>query len=285
MNSPASLHRRNDTDIVTRIVGPFACHCSGCGINPAGAYVTTPLIGLGVIPQSGSPGSSHLLDSILAFDKAEAETANITQTNLVQVSSFNGPNGLLLGYDLLSQPLSPHLLLPSNSCNVLDAAPLFATTRALYGTISAPRFPIAPGQHILCAYKTLCLNGPCRLYGALAVAIPADRTRNADLFLEDHGTLQEASNDTAQERAVLERLVDATQQIGDNLRVEYQTVLVGFRSCIVPSGEVGCVLTAAPYIHLAQRAIPQGKPELLLEMTLPEWEQATSADWLSHQVP
>lgn len=260
---------------------------------PTQAYVTTPLIGLGVAPRTGSRGSSSLLDQIVAFDRAEADTANITQTNLVTVSSFNGLQGLLWGYDLVPQPLRRHPCLSAEAFpHVYDAQPLLDATLALYGTVREPRFPIAPGQHVLCACKTLYWEGPCRLYGALAVAIAADRSKNADLFMEDHGTLEDygrwedhgtlgegfhEQNQHEQEGAVLERLIDAVGQISDNLDVRYEKVFVGFRARAVPAGEIGCVLTAAPYIHLAQDAILHDDPERLTHLSLADWQQAVHA--------
>jgi len=189
------------------------------------------------------------------------------------VSSFNGPQGLLWGYDLLPQPFAAHPL--ASDPRVRSAQPLLDATTALYGTISSPRFPIMPGQHVLCAYKTGYQNGPCVLYGALAVAIAADRQRNADLFLEDYGPLADGQDEERsgvgeadRERAVLEHLIDAVDRIRDNLRVEYSAIFVGFRACRVRAGEVGCVLTAAPYVHLARSAVPYGQLELLPSMPL-----------------
>lgn len=268
--------------ILPRIVGPFPSHCCACGMQPEDAYVTTPLIGIGVAPRQGHPARSETLDRIVAFDRAEASSANITQTNLVTVSSFNGPQGLLWGYDLLPQPLIAHPL--ASDPRVRSAQPLMDATAALYGTITSPRFPIMPGQHVLCAYKTGYQNGPCVLYGALAIAIAVDRQRNADLFLEDHGTLADGYDEKSsgvgeadREAAVLEHLIDAVDRIGDNLRVEYSAIFFGFRACPVRTGEVGCVLTAAPYVHLARSAVPYGQLELLPSMPLGEWQQITCA--------
>ena len=64
---------------------------------PTDAYIAAPLIAFGVTPRL----ASETLTKIVAFDRAEASFANITQTNMVQVSSFNGLNGILLGFDLL----------------------------------------------------------------------------------------------------------------------------------------------------------------------------------------
>ena len=270
--------------LLQRVIGSFDRYCCGCGMQPTDAYVTTPLISTGVTTLQCSHSGSQLLDHIIAFDRAEASFANITQTNMIAVSSFNGLHGLLLGYDILPQRLAAHPLLGSKTgLDIYDAEPLFAATQALYGTIAHQRFPIAPGQHILCAYKTLYRNGPCVLYGALAVAIAKDRDGNADLFMEDHGILVGTNSEAAnaeQESAVLHNLIDAVGKIGDNLAVQYHQIFIGFRSCVVEAGEVGCVLTAVPYIRLAQKAVPGNQPELLHQMSLQQWEEATQPYFL-----
>ncbi len=191
--------RKKVAEIIPRIVGPFKRYCSACGMQPTDAYVTTPLIGIGVTKRTCSHSGSRLLDDIIAFNRAEAGAANITQTNLVAVSSFNGLQGLLWGYDLLPQPLRRHPCLPAQVYpHVYDVRPVTEATQALYGTVTAPRFPVAPGQHLLCAYKTCHHDGPSVIYGALAIAIAADRSRHADLFLEDHGTLVGTHNQSAE---------------------------------------------------------------------------------------
>jgi histidine decarboxylase len=211
-----------------------------------------------------------VLANTVAFDRAEGETANITQTNMVCVSSFCGLQGLLLGHDLLIGDVRPHPLLGEE--RFCDAAPLFAATRALFGTVKDKRFPIAPGQHTLCAAKSFYSRGPCELYGALAVAIPEDRSVSADLFLEDHGTLPAVGDREQAKRCVLYRLADTVDQIGDNLGVTYCRIYLGIRSRRVAASEVGCALTAAPYILLARAAVPAGGVIELTRTPCAAWE-------------
>src|SRR5579863_6199157 len=101
---------RATATILPRVIGPFEQYCSSCGMTPGSTYITAPLIGIGVARLACSCPGSPMLDYTIAFDRAEGAAANITQTNLITVSSFNGPQGLLLGYDLLRQPLCPHPL-------------------------------------------------------------------------------------------------------------------------------------------------------------------------------
>ena len=147
--------------LLPRVIGPFDSYCSSSGLLPTSAYITAPLIATGLASMECSHSGSKLLDQIIAFDRAEASFANITQTNMVTVSSFNGLSGLILGYDLLKQELKPFPVLdPERYPNVFNAEPLFQATQALFGTIRDKRFPIAPGQHLLCAYKSLYKDTP-----------------------------------------------------------------------------------------------------------------------------
>jgi len=273
---------KNVSHILPNVVSPFDHYCSASGMQPIDAYVTTPLIATGVAPLNSSQNG---LDKIVAFDRAEGELANITQINMVTVSSFNGLNGVVLGYDILPQELQRHSLVNSALYpHVYDATPLFEATQALYGTVQEQRFPIRPGQHVLCASKTFYHVGPCVIYSALALAIAEDRSRNADLYMEDPGLLS-ADYDThvseEQQAAVIERLIHSVEQISQNLGVRYEKVFVGFKYRHVKAGEVGCAIAAAPYIHLARNAIPHGDPQLLQEMTLHQWQEAVAGQFFT----
>lgn len=261
---------RNAARIINTCVGSYENWCASAGILPGGSYIATPLIGFGLCADEAEI-SSPMLQSIVAFDRAESSTANLTQTNLIRVSSFCGVNGLLWGYDLARQPLQPHSSLSHDSFDVHDLTPLCEATQTLLGTVKEPRFSIAPGEHLVCAYKSHTVRGACRLYGAMAIAIAADRSRHADLFMEDHGVL--ASEES--EDRMLRHLLRSVEQVGANLRVEYSKVFIGLRSWWVPEGHVGCVLTAAPYLHLARNAVPR-QPADLLGMTLDDWVSAVS---------
>jgi histidine decarboxylase len=280
---------KNVAALLEKVLSPLDHYCSSSGMSPANPYITTPLISTGVTVMDCSHSGSQLLDNIVAFDRAEASYANITQTNMVTVSSFNGPNGLIWGYDLLPQELRLHPLanLPAEHPlheRVYDAEPLFRATQALYGTVEEKRFPILPGEHLLCAYKTMHQQGPCLIYGALAIAVPEDRTCNADLYMEDHGTLL-ASHDKGanldQQTTVIENMLRSIEKISQNLGVRYEKVFIGLKCKNVQPGEVGCVITAAPYIHLARKAVPHENPATLMNISLSEWESLVQPQFLN----
>jgi histidine decarboxylase len=246
-------------------------YCSAAALEATAGYIAAPLISLAAVPRL----ASDTLSRIVAFDRAEASFANITQTNMIRVSSFNGLNGLLLGYDLLPQPLRFSPAAPERT-NVFSADGLFEATRALLGTVAEPRFPIAPGQHLLCAYKAHFAVGPCELYGAMAIAVPVDRSRNADLFMEDHGTFEIPRT----EQSIAADLLSSVELVGDNLGVRYEKVFLSVRSIHVPEGHIGCALTAAPYINLAKAAVPPQGVESLAGLPLADWEAAVGDQFL-----
>lgn len=262
--------------LLPKCVGPYERFSASAGMSSAAGYITAPLIGLGLTELSCSHPGSTMLDRIIAFDRAESSAANLTQTNLIAVSSFCGINGLIWGYDLARQPLVHHeLLCPNGHSNAFELTPLLKATESLLGTVQMPRFPVAPGEHLVCAYKSHTSLGPGWLYGAMAIGIAEERGKHADLFMEDHGTLAEK----AEEQVVLENLFRSVHVIGANLGVRYEKVFLGLSSVWVPDGQVGCALTAAPYLHLAQAAVPSGDPQLLAEMSLQEWESSVGYAW------
>lgn len=272
---------RNAARIVSRCIGPYDRWCASAGIQSGGGYIAAPLIGFGLCADEGE-GSSPLLQSIVAFDRAESSTANLTQTNLIRVSSFCGVNGLLWGYDLARQPMQLLPWLSDSRTEVYDLTPLCEATQTLLGTIEEPRFPVAPGEHLICAYKSHTVCGPCRVYGAMAIGISNQRDRHADLFMEDHGVFDEgecaeceSANVENQEHRKLRHLLRSVQQVGENLHIEYSKMFIGLRWWWVPEGHIGCVLTAAPYLHLAQFAVPT-QPDDLPSMTLDEWISAVN---------
>lgn len=263
---------KNIENILKKVIGPFDNNCSSSGVTPGNYYVTAPLISIGTIKAE----HTQMLDNILAFDKAEASFANITQTNMITVSSFNGPNGAIIGYDFLKEDKKRHELLDENLYpNIYDASPLFKATKSLFGTVEHKRYPIMPGEHLLCAYKSLSVKGPCVIYGALGIGIPHDRSANADLFMEDHGVLPPSiyEQNNLFNQNILDKLIKSINRISENIKVPYKEIFVGIKACTIDNDEVGCVITAAPYIHLPKKMVPEGVDITdLANMSLFDWE-------------
>ena len=261
--------------MIDRCVGPFERHCAAAPMRPDSAYVAAPLLAFGDSPLLASASLSRTV----AFDRAEAAGANVTQTNMVRVSSFNGPDGLLLGHDVLPCDPVRSGLAPGRP-EALDAEPLLGATRALLGTVDEPRFPIRPGQHLLCAYKEHFVEGPGLMYAAFAIGVPEDRERDADLFMEDVGVFDAHEDEEAQRRRLAGALLDSAALVGENLRVRYGRVYVAVRVRRVPEGSVGCALAAAPYLQLARLAVPDDGLDALARMSPPEWERSVAGRFL-----
>ncbi len=263
---------RDVLQILKTTVSPYDNYCSGTTIGQGKGYIVAPVISAAAVKISCSHAGSVLLDEIIAFDKAEAATANITQTNMITVSSFNGINGVVLGYDILKTKLEPHPLFPEQP-EILNIKTLCEATQEVFGTIQDKRFPIAPGEHLPCAYKTLKQRGPTAIYGSLALAIPKDRENNADLFMEDLGIIN--STDDSTKKKILANLLKSVKAIGQNLGIEYEKIFMGIETQTIAEDEVGCVITAAPYINIAKKAIPNNDPANLVKMSMKEWEEIT----------
>lgn len=265
---------RDVKNILRNAISPYQAYCSGASIGSSKGYVVMPVLSTSSVRLCYSHAGSTLLDEIIAFDKAEAAQANLTQTNMIAVSSFCGINGLLLGYDLLKVNLVSHELTKKASIDfglpVDDLTPILEASLSFLGTTNKPIFPIAPGEHVPCAYKTFKGRGPTNIYGAMALAIAKDRGKNADLFMEDLGTI--LSEDQASKENVLYNLVGSINAISDNLGVKYERIIVGIKTQYVAQDEMGCALIAAPYLHIPETSFPGRNPEILSKLSLEDWQ-------------
>jgi len=114
---------------------------------------------------------SWTLDSINAFDLAEVDNTNLGQINMINVSSFCGPQGLVWGYDypvMDKRKLSKikNLKFKKKTVPVYSARPLLEATNKLFGTRDHKRFPLMPGSHVPCAGKDIKKIGPESIYSA-----------------------------------------------------------------------------------------------------------------------
>jgi histidine decarboxylase len=240
--------------------------------NPKNNYLLGVNISSGKTKISFSHEGSSKPDEIIAFDNAEISKANLGQTNMMTVSSFCGPRGLIWGYDLCKiTKKNISIGVAEYPIPLYDLNEINKAFTKLTGTINRPRFPFLPGSHVPCATKCITKRGEAFLYAALAIGIPVDRTANACLLMEDAGTipLSQASNLEYKEM-VLKNLVDSILVIGRNQYIKYKEILAGIEIIYIDKSEIGCALIAAPYFVLAQNAI---MPELnLFDRSIYEWE-------------
>ncbi len=278
--------------ILEHALNHYTEYCQGFSFpgKQGDGYIMTPLLGVGKDRMKFFHQGSTLLDQINVFDQAETDGPYIGQINLIQVSSFCGPNGLLWGYDVAvvdkEKPV-PELVqniyhnIQAKKVKVYSAWPFIEATQALYGTIDNQQFPILPGSHVPAAWKSysFCNLPPSEeskhLYCSFALGIPTDRDKNAILLMEDVGWVPrhgDKADFREQYEYVIDALIRSVLQIGENQAVTYESIYVALKEIMVHPGEVGCALVAAPYVTLPSRAIPPGGAEQMLSLNLEEWQ-------------
>jgi len=254
-------------ELISNATSPYAGYCTG--YNGEGAYVCALTLAIGAYKDPCGHPELGVLDSIKAFDLAETSAAYIGQINMVTVSSFCGPEGLVWGHDVAG-PVSaaPHPLTASGEfpdIDILSGRHLTDASKALFGTSENRRFPILPGAHVPTAAKTHTVRGPAKPYAAFALAIPKHRASAACALVEDVGEIK--SGDDLEHIGA--DLVRACLAVGRNNRVEYETVYLNVIDGEVSAGEVGCALVAMPYIKLARKA----HSKHLATYTIQDWER------------
>ncbi len=265
-------------------------HCTGYQ-NPDNigtGYILAPSLHVGSVPIKFSHPDSVILDEINAFDMAEARGVYLGQINVITVSSFCGPQGLIWGYDLVTHAALQHksqLKITTltnhqkNKVPVYEAAPLFEATQQLLGGRDGKHFPILPGSHVPCATKRIIKTGPSHLYCALAIGIPQNRKQQACLLMEnvgEMGPIPHTAESIEQYRQHIK--LDTAQSIllvGENQNINYQKIFVGISDIVITAGSIGCALVAAPYLCLAKKAIPTNykTADALKSLSLNQWQQ------------
>ena len=269
--------------VVKGAVGPFDAYCDGYG-NPGSSglgYISVLKLQTGMVRKD----MDNVLEGIVSYDRAETLGTYVGQINMVTASSFNGLNGAVWGYHVAKadsiadgslKPLFKKKRSDGVAIPVYSVGPLLDAGERLFGTTGKRRFPILPGAHVNCAVKSVTIKGPTSVWCAIALAIAEDRQKDSNLFIEDAGDSIPAESEQAR-KAYLDRLLEniATSVIrcGDDNKVKYKAIFVGYRTQWIPEGYVGCALTVAPYVVLAKDALPKGGPAQLLDLTISEWEK------------
>lgn len=277
-------------------VGPFDMYCDGYGMPGAKGigYVSVLKVSTGMVKKT----NDMLIDGIVAYDQAEAADAYIGQINMLDASSFNGLTGSIWGYDLAVHEdiknnkqkslfvLKQH---DGSPLPVFDAAPLIKAGIALFGTHDKRRFPPAPGAHVICANKSAKAYRPVNgkpdpakneAYGVwcfIAISIAKDRTKAANLFIEDAGVWTRDDDEASLVKFLNEhrqRVVESVVDCGKNQSVIYDRTYISYAYRIIKPGYFGTALTAAPYVVLARKAIPKEGFKVMEKMSLSEWEKA-----------
>ncbi len=270
------------TEVVNGAIGAFPSHCAGY-LNPGASglgYIVTLKLSVGHLLIADL---DFVLEGIVSYDRAEKNDAYIGQINMLTASSFCGLNGAIWGYDLAladrkSKPLFVEKRHDGVEIPIRSIEPLLDATKRLFGTQSQRRFPPLPGAMVVCVNKSITKRAkekPKTIWCAIALAIAQERSKDAHLLIEDVGSGSLPPN-------LIENIYKSILLCGEDRDVLYKEILVGYKELTIPPGGVGCALTCAPYVTLAQKAIPRHyKPADLLSLTISEWENALSLPPLS----
>jgi histidine decarboxylase len=240
-------------------------------MSKKGCYVLGINLSVAKVKNKFTDKHSKILDEINAFDLAEVKNFNMGQINMIVVSSFSGPKGLIWGVDICKVPTRMNRYgINLKDVEVYDLDSLIDSLKRLFGTIDEPRFPLLPGSHVPCASKSIYREGPGILYSALAVGI-AENRNNACLLMEDVGGLSLTENIGMQEKKIATRLTNSVLEIGNNQKYSFSKIFVGVKTIKLSKGETGCALVACPYFLLAKKAFIKGYH--LKSLPLEKWEK------------
>ena len=285
-NKSISLNEEERVKKVLRnIIGKSDQHCEGFGLNSgSNNYIMGVNIAVAKSLTQFTHEGSCVLDQINAFDLAETESAYLGQINMIEVSSFCGINGIIWGY---------HVARPDNLytkynfvekvehknkvVSVYSAIPLIEALIRLFGTVDNRRFNLLPGSHVPCATKNVKSNKESCIFVAIGVGIPVDSTKVACLMMEDVGLIED--NNISKEDfgnnfkpKIINNISRSIIQVGINQHIDFKEIFCAAYSININSGEIGCALVACPYFHLAKNTILNNNVELLVDLSLNEWE-------------
>lgn len=118
------------------------------------------------------------------------------------------------------------------------------------------------------------------VWAYIAISITRNRNNSADLFIEDAGLWTQNTN-TADLVSFLnshrEQVAWSITACGEDQRVLYDATYMSYAYCMMKPGEVGTALSVAPYITLAQNAVPSGGFDTLNNMDLTQWQNSVNA--------
>jgi histidine decarboxylase len=273
-------------DVVKGAVGPFDDYCDGYGnVGASGlGYVSVLKLETGKVRAD----MDDILEGIVSYDRAETQGTYVGQINMVAASSFCGLNGAVWGYHLAKderiaagsiEPLFHRERGDGVDIPVYSVEPLLDAGRRLFGTVDDKRFRLLPGSHVNCAVKNHTVMGPTSIWSAIGLAMAEDRESDSNLFVEDAGDaphLQSDEDRVAYLDRLMKNMATSIVRCGDNSKVKYEKVFLGYATEWIPEGHVGCALTCAPYAVLAKKAVPAEGAVSMLNMTVSDWEKSVS---------
>ena len=288
-------------DPIAAVGNAYSCSDDFCfgyeNSSTNGYYITTVKIACGKVDMKGLD-NDEILEGIVAYDRAERNSAYIGQVNMITVSSFSGPMSAIWGYDMAK--VDPTILyekvlfkipgkkFPDRLITVYSMDPLIAATESLFGKESSRKFPVIAGGHLPTAQKSCDSIDPETgkatsgwVWSYLSLAIAVRRGVDASLFVEDAGFFPDKSDKPLSELEVdlllqkKARAVAYSQILcGENQSVPFKEIFMTWRKLYINKDEYGTALTCAPYITLAKNVYPNGvsDPKALIDISLQDWE-------------
>lgn len=268
--------------IIQSSLSPYDNYC--VGFSGKGGYITALILAIDSFRKRFSRPGSKILDSIMAYDRAEVTDTYIGQINMEIVSSFIGSQGLIWGYDLAKEEklkipsmLNKNILKKFRGIEIKNGENLRRAGKMLFGGRDKRHFPLLPGTHVPCAGKFHFEEGPVYLYAAASIGVPENREKSACILMEDVGKLKKVTPQVKQR--ILLNGIQSVLEIGKNHKINYREIFVDLVIKKINSNEMGCALIAIPYFHLAKKALHKN----LAQQTLTEWERGAKSYFLSNQ--
>lgn len=284
--------------VINGAVGSDKKFCMGY-TNPGASgngYITTIKLSVGIVDinQSEMLANNIPLDigtaGIVSYDRCEVNDAYIGGINMLTASSFSGLNGAVWGYDLaVADNLRDDLLYYEEwkdgaKTPVYNIDPLLNATQRLFGVKQQRRFNPMPGSMVICANKNATTDFQTNLgdwvwaWAFIALSFVEGRTDNTNLFIEDCNCFPGNLPWPVVQQKLEQTMHAVTKCIvlcGEDQGIKYKETFLGFRVIPVPASKIGCALACAPYVTLAQNAIPpMMQPSDLMKLSIGAWEKS-----------
>ncbi len=142
----------------------------------------------------------------------------------------------------------------------MPIALFFLTPEHIHGRI----FPVFE-----CFYWTKAIS-------FIALSFLKDQSTGTNLFIEDCGIWPDSLTDQdikSNIEKTCHKVTTSAVLCGVDQGIQYKETFIGFKVEQFKENQVGCALACAPYVTLAQNAVPSGhQPADLVNMTIGQWE-------------
>ena len=262
--------------------------------NIGNGYVTGLKVDAGVRDKT----DDDVLDGIVSYDRAETKNAYIGQINMTTASSFTGPQGHCIGYDILknpavddAKPLFTEKQWDGSELPIYDAKPLQDALVEYFGTNDNRRHYPAPGSFIVCANKGVTAERPLDdadmkpgqgygVWSAIALSFAKDPSKDSSMFIEDAGVWETPNEDELIEylKGRRKAIAKSIAECGQDANTSFKGSWIGFAHAMMKPGQIGNAITVAPYVSMPVDSIPGGSiltPDtdmnIMENLTMPEW--------------